>query len=177
MSLTDRMIQAVRADVALYEEVERDSRATIDAVVIVAGVSFALGVGAALNNLFAREPISVLFGLALGMVGGLISWTVLAGMTFLIGTEFLGAKVTWGAVLRTLGYAATPLLAAVLAFIPYAGAVVVAAATLWCVYLVFIAIRSALDISSAQAVATIFLCFVPAFLINALVYRTAIQVR
>src|SRR5262252_6299572 len=60
-SLTDRMIRAARLDVALYNEVEADTTATNQALMVVVLVAVASGIGLMLSSIIAGRP-----GVALG---------------------------------------------------------------------------------------------------------------
>jgi hypothetical protein len=58
-------------------------------------------------------------------------------------------------LLRTLGFAETPGLLAILSFIPILGGLLAAIAGIWTLVTSFIAVRQALDISNGKTVATI----------------------
>ena len=171
MSMVRRVLRAVRAEVALFEEVEHDARATTEALAIVVTVSVASGLSGILRNLASADAARAIIGLALGVLVGLVSWALFAAVTYAIGEYFLGAEATWGELLRTLGYAASPLLITGLGFVPLLGGLLVAVGIAWSIYLGFVAVRSALDISSGKAIVTILLAIVPPVALNAALYR------
>ena len=171
MSIARRLFRAVRAEVALFEEVEHDPRASAEAFAIVVTVSMALGFGGALKTLAGTDASRLVTGLALGVMVGLISWTLIAAATYAIGEYFLGAEATWGELLRTLGYASSPLILGGFGFVPFLGGLLVAVAVLWSIYLGFVAVRSALDISSTKTIATILLAVIPPLVASAVLYR------
>lgn len=47
-------------------------------------------------------------GVISGVVGSLIGWLAMAGLTYFIGTRLFKGTATWGELLRTLGFATTP---------------------------------------------------------------------
>ena len=164
MAIVDRMIRAAKGDVNLFEEVEHDPGATTEALIVVAVVAVAEAIGAAIAASMTRggHPVS---GIISGLVIGIIGWAVFAGITYFIGTRLFNADATWEEVLRTLGYAHSPNIVSILVFIPILGGLVALVAGVWALYLGFVAIRSALDISSGQTVATILLSIIPAVIV------------
>ena len=76
--LIDRMIRAAKLDVNLYEEVEADKGALVQAMAVVVMSSVAAGLGGlqgGIGNIF------------LTTVMALIGWYVWAYLTYLIGTK------------------------------------------------------------------------------------------
>jgi hypothetical protein len=165
MAVADRMMRAAQGQVALYEEVEHDPAATTQALTVVVVVAIASGVGAAIGQVMMGRPGGAIMGLILGVISSLIGWAVFAGVTYLIGTRLFHADATFEEVLRTLGYSYSPNILQALAFIPILGWLIAIAAGLWTLYLVFVAIRSALDISTGQTIGTILLSLIPAGII------------
>lgn len=166
MALQDRMLRAVRGEVALFEEVENDQTATTEALIIVAIGAISLGIGAALGTMLMGSPAAAAASLVVGVLNALIGWAVFSGLTFFIGTRLFGAEATWEEVLRTLGYAYTPMVIGFVGIIPIIGWLVVAVAGLWALYLAFVAIRSALDVDTGKTIATILLSIAAVFIIS-----------
>jgi hypothetical protein len=165
MAVTDRMMRAAQGQVSLYEEVEHDPAATTEALTVVVIVAIAGGVGSGIAQVMAGRPGAAVVGLILGIISGLIGWAVFAGVTYFIGTKLFNAEATWEEVLRTLGYSYSPTVLGVLSFIPVLGPLITLIAGLWTLYLVFVAMRSALDISTGQTIGTILLAIIPTALI------------
>ena len=144
-SITDRMKGAAMLDVATYEEVEADTTATGQAAVVVVLGAVAAAIGASG------------FGLR-GMIGApiasLIGWVLWAGATYFIGAKVFGGTATWGELLRTIGFAHSPKVLAVLGIIPILGPIVGFIIGIWLLATGLIAIRQALDISTGKAVVT-----------------------
>jgi hypothetical protein len=148
-SLTERMLGAAKLDAGTYEEVEADTTATPQAMLVVVLASLAAGVGS-----LRMLGVGGLLGSALA---SLIGWYVWAFITYFIGTRFLpGAKTQadMGQLLRTIGFSAAPGLIRVLGIIPGLFTLVFFVAWLWSLVTMVVAVRQALDYdSTGRAVA------------------------
>ena len=141
-SYAERLIGAAKLDVAIYEEVEADTRATGMAMATVALVAVAAGIGS------AQFGVTVLLG---GIIVQLVAWFIWAFLTFIIGTKLLpeaGTDCTLDQMLRTLGFAAAPGLLLALAFIPLVGSLLRIIVPFWMLATMVIAVRQALDYQS-----------------------------
>jgi hypothetical protein len=150
-SLTDRMQRAARLDVQLYEEVEADRNATNQALMVVVIVAVASGIGAAIDGGLGNAAL----GLVGGVMRGIFGWAVFSFATYYVGVRLFGGTATWGETLRTLGFAQTPGVLFVFAFVPIVGWLVAVAAAIWTLVATFIGVRQALDISNGKTVATV----------------------
>ena len=144
-SITERMKGAALLDVATYEEVEADTTATGQAAVVVTIGAIASAIGA------SRGGAGGIIG---ALVASLIGWVLWAGVTYFIGTRMLGGTATWGELLRTLGFAQSPKVLAVLALVPGLGWIVGLVLSIWLLTAGIVAIRQALDFSTGKAVVT-----------------------
>ena len=138
-----RMIGAAMLNPHIYEEVEADRSATLQAMAVVVLVALATGIG----NI---GPGSI-FGLLGGVLVGLVGWMFWAWVTYLVGTSILRSAEThadWSQLARTLGYAQSPGVLKIFGFIPAIGPIVVVAASIWQFAAMVIAIRQALDYTS-----------------------------
>ena len=176
MAIVDRMIRASKGEVDLYEEVEHDPAATTEAVIVVAVVALAAGVGSAIGVASGGHTAGAIAGLIAGVISAVIGWAVFAGVTYFIGKHLFNADVTWEEVLRTLGYANSPNVLTIVAGIPVLGGIIAVVVGLWALYLAFVAIRAALDISTAQTIATILLSIIPAAIIGAIIQAPLLMV-
>jgi hypothetical protein len=141
--LVERMIRASLLDVRLYEEVEGDRNLTSQAMLVVIISSLAAGFGG-IGTFGVR-------GLLMGTVYALISWVVWAILTFFIGTKLLPEPQTKsdpGELLRTIGFASSPGVIRILAFIPILGWLISLVAMVWMLVTMVIAVRQALDYQS-----------------------------
>ena len=140
-----RMIRAARLDVHVFEEVEADTGATLQAMAVVLVVALATGLG----SLGASDGGVV--SLVSGIVLGVVTWALWALVTYLVGTTVFGTPETeadWGQLARTTGFAQSPGVLRVLGFIPVIGAVLFVAVILWQFAAMVIAVRQALDYRS-----------------------------
>jgi len=140
-SMVRRMIGAATLDVATYEEVEHDTTATMQAGFVVVLAAVAQGVA---------SPVGVISG----VVGSLIGWLAMAGLTYFIGTRLFKGTATWGELLRTLGFATAPGILYIVGIIPILGWLATLVIMLWVLVAVVIAIRQALDVTTGKAVLT-----------------------
>src|SRR6185436_8639210 len=100
-SLTQRMIGAAKLDAATYEEVEADTTATPQAMLVVVLASVAAG--------FGVLRVVGIGGLLIAALASLIGWYVWAFITYFVGTRFLPGPKTqadMGQLLRTIGFSA-----------------------------------------------------------------------
>lgn len=151
------MIGAAKLDVDTFEEVEADSSATKQAMLVVVIVAVATGIG-----LVATGGLP---GVILGIVVGLGGWAAWAWITYFIGTRLLPTADThadWGQLARTLGFAQSPGVFKVVGFVPGVGLVIFALAAIWQLVAMIIAIRQALDyISTWRAIGVALIGFIP----------------
>ena len=164
-SIVGRMIRAARLEEAVYEEVEHDQSATRQAAIVVVGTSIAAGIGAG----FAVG----ISGLILITIFGLISWAVYAWITYFIGTRLLAGPETsanWGELARTLGFANSPRALLVLGVVPALAGVVGLVVGLWVLWATVVALRAALDFSTARAIGTAILGMIVQVLILSIVF-------
>ncbi len=142
-TIWDRMFRAAKLDAELYEEVEADRDATLQAMTVVLLASVAAGIG------------SLGSGSALGLVtetiGALLAWLFWAFLTYIIGTRLLpepDTKADYGELLRTIGFASAPGVVQVLGIVPGLGAPLFLLAGVWMLIAMVIAVRQALDYTS-----------------------------
>ncbi|HYR84426.1 MAG TPA: YIP1 family protein [Terriglobia bacterium] len=139
-SFRDRIVGAAKLSVATYEEVEHDNGATGQAIAIVVLSSLAasLGSGAQLGA----------GSLLRGTLTSILSWFIWAALTYFIGTKILATpstRATWGELLRTTGFAASPGMLRILGIIPFTSALVFLVTAIWMLIAFVIAVQAALD--------------------------------
>jgi hypothetical protein len=146
--LIQRMFRAARLEPALYEEVEHDGGATMQALLVVLLSSVAAGIG--------NVGIGGVNGMLSGLLGSVVGWVVWSGVVYVLGTRVLPETATeadLGQLLRTLGFASSPGLIRVLGFLPLIGWLASAVAFFWMLAATVVAVRQALDYTStARAV-------------------------
>jgi hypothetical protein len=145
-----RLIGAAALDAAIYEEVEEDAGATVQAMIVVLLSSVAAGVGA--TGLGAHIGAIAFFSTV-----ALISWAAWALVTFEIGSRLLpgpDTRVTPGQLLRTIGFSATPGMMAALGVMRAVAVPAFIVSSVWMLLAMIVAVRQALDYpSTARAVA------------------------
>ena len=140
VQLLDRMIRAARLDPAVYEEVEADTEATDQAVLVVVISSVAAGLGGVFAGGF--------LGLIGAVVVALFGWYLWSFLVYFLGTRVLAESQTHadlGQMLRTVGFAASPGIIRVFGFLPLIGPVVNLIAAVWMLLAMILAVRQALD--------------------------------
>ena len=167
MALIDGMIRAARLDTALYEEVERDTTETNNALTVVAISAIATGIGGAIGaamNPTAAAPNPIV-GLIFGVVIALIGWVVWTGFVYFVGTRLFGGTATWGEVMRTVGYANSPGVLNVLSFVPVLGALIGFVVFIWTIVTTVVGVRQALDVGTGKAILAAIIGGVCAFVV------------
>jgi len=139
----DRIIRAAKLDVSLYEEVEADTTALKQAMLVVVLSSIAAGIGT-----IAKGGLS---GIIIGAILALIGWYIWAYITYFIGARLLPepqTKADHGELLRTIGFSSSPGLIRILCVIPGLLGVVSIIASIWMLIAMVVAVRQALDYQS-----------------------------
>tara|TARA_B100001093_G_scaffold513124_1_gene584396 strand:- start:3059 stop:3580 length:522 start_codon:yes stop_codon:yes gene_type:complete len=138
----NRIYRAIKIDVELYEEVEKDKNATIQAGAVVVLSSLAAGVGAlqmGVSN-FVLAPIM-----------SLLSWYVWAYVIYFVGVKLFGGaktKSNHGELLRTIGFSSAPGLIRIFGVTPDLMIVTFVGSALWMLACMVVAVKSALDYES-----------------------------
>ena len=141
-NLINRIYRAIKIDVELYEEVERDKSATIQAGLVVVLSSMAAGVGAL--QLGASNFL-------LAPIFSLISWYVWAYIIYFVGVKLFPEKNTksnHGELLRTIGFSSAPGLIRVFGVTPDLMAVTFIGSAFWMLACMVVGVRAALDYKS-----------------------------
>jgi len=154
-----RIIGALLLKDEIYEEIEADGGATIQALLIVVLSQLAISVWflVLLENSNPSVPVSWSIGdTLLAVVQGIIYWALLAGVIYVIGVTLFNTNQTqasWGEVARTIGFAQTPNLFLFLTPLVVTFGEVLAlwlafACVSWTITATVIAVRAALDYTS-----------------------------
>jgi hypothetical protein len=153
-SIINRMVRAAKLDVNLYEEVEADTTANGQAFLVVVLVSLATGIGTGIAGLFIHEGIWFLWGLLIGLATSIFGWLAWSFIAYILGTTILKGpetQATYGELLRTIGFSTSPGVLRFFSFIPFLGGLIAFVASIWSLIAGVIAVRQALDISTARA--------------------------
>ena len=137
-----RIFRAIKIDPELYEEVEHDKSATLQAAAVVILSSLAAGVGAI--HLGVSNFI-------LGPLISLASWNFWAFLIFIVGTKLFPDKQTksdHGELLRTIGFSSAPGLIRILGITPELMTVTFIGSSFWMLACMVVAVRQALEYKS-----------------------------
>ena len=138
----NRVFRAIKIDIDLYEEVEADKSATIQAGMVVVLSSLAAGVGAihlGVSNLLLAPLLS------------LLSWYVWAYIIYFVGVKIFPdpeTKSDHGELLRTIGFSSAPGIIRVFGFTPTLMTVTFIGSAFWMLACMVVAVKSALDYKS-----------------------------
>ncbi len=139
----NRVLRACKLDSELYEEVEADRDATMQAALVVVLSAAASGIGLAAGM--------GLFGVVVFSLAALLGWYIWAYLTYFIGTRLLPEEQTeadHGQLLRTLGFASAPGMLRIFGVVPGIGPLIFPISAVWMLFATVIAVRQALDYSS-----------------------------
>ena len=161
-TFVQRMIGAALLDINVYEEVEHDTTATMQAAAVVVAVAVSMAIGAAGRGTG---------GMFSGLIAAVVGWLIWSGITYLIGANLFGGTATWGELLRTIGFAQSPGVLFILGVIPFLGGIAMLVVALWMLVAVIIAIRQALDFTTGKALLTALLGWIAYGLVAGVVAR------
>jgi hypothetical protein len=150
------MMRAMRLDKTFFEEVEHDPSYNQDALIVVILVSLVGAVGGFLGRLIAGAGfVSAVFNLIIGLALAIVSYFLWVYVAHYIGTRFFKGQGDRGEVQRAFGFAYSPQILNILAFIPCLGGFIGLIAWFWSVVAGFIAIRQSLDQDDTNALLTV----------------------
>jgi hypothetical protein len=147
-----RLIGAAALDATIYEEVEADPSAMIQAFTIVVLSSLAAGFGATGRGSASAANIGFF------SIAALLTWATWALITFQIGARVMPepqTNVDVGQLMRTIGFAATPGLLQVFGAIPGVTIPAFIISTAWMLAAMIVAVRQALDYTSTARAITV----------------------
>ncbi len=138
-----RVLRACKLDSELYEEVEADRDAMMQAALVVVLSAAASGIGLSTGM--------GLFGVVVFSLAALLGWYIWAYLTYFIGTRLLPEEQTeadHGQLLRTLGFASAPGMLRIFGVVPGIGQLSFPISAVWMLFATVVAVRQALDYSS-----------------------------
>ena len=162
---SDRLLQALKLEPALFEEVEADVEASGQAALTVILSSVAAGIGGASSGWY---------GIVGHTVVAILGWVVWAYLSFIIGSRLLPepqTKADMGQLLRCTGFASAPGLLQVFGFIPLVGGLIRFTVAIWMLAAFVIAVRQALDYTDTlRAVAVCFIGWLVLMALNVILF-------
>ena len=138
--ISERMIRAIKLDDRLFEEVEHDESATLQAALVVVISSVAAGVGTMHKTGIAGVFLSTAVALA--------AWYIWAYVVYFIGVKLMPEPNTEsnpGELLRTIGFSSAPGIFRLFGFLPQIGNLIVLISSIWMIVAMIKAVKSALD--------------------------------
>jgi hypothetical protein len=144
-TMTQRVVGALKLDVATYEEIEHDPAALRQAAILVGVIALVSGlVGGLLNT---DNFLAAVIG---QLVSAFVGWLVWSVVIWLIGTKVFHGQADLPEMLRVLGFAYAP---SVFSALPCINVLVL----FWLLATGFVAVRAGLDLDNAQTAFTIIL--------------------
>ena len=141
-SFINRIFRAAKLDAHVYEEVEADQSATLQAAIVVVLSSIAAGIGAislGASNFLMAPVLS------------LVSWYIWAYLIYFIGAKLFpepNTQADHGQLLRTIGFSSAPGLIRIFGFTPELMSITFIGSGIWMLVAMVVAVRQALDYQS-----------------------------
>lgn len=162
-SFVMRMVRAAMLHADTYEEIEADRSSIGQAALVVAlacgaaALGFWLRIEAGASVLIDTRPLY--FQVAVVGLEPLVIWIGASAFSYMTGASFFRGPETetdFLEVLRTTGFAFTPALLAAFSFVPPGtlGIAILIVARLWSLVATVVAVRQALDFTTARAIGT-----------------------
>jgi hypothetical protein len=153
------MLRAAALHADTYEEVEADPSSLRQAAAVVMAASLAIAGARAIQAAQAGvEGDRLAFQVGISLLEPLVLWLGGSAFALMVGATFFRGPETesdYSELLRTTGFAFTPALLRLLVFLPQpAGLAIDLLARAWTFVAVVVAIRQALDFTTARAIGT-----------------------
>lgn len=161
--MLERMIRAARLDIGVYEELERDTTANGQALTVVVIVSILSGLGFFIASVFGGDFVGAIVTLIVSVLIAIVGWALFAFITYFVGTRLFGGTATWGELLRTIGFAYTPLVIGIIPCLGFIG-------WIWFIITSIVAIRQSLDVTTGKAVLTAIIAAVVYLILAGIVF-------
>jgi hypothetical protein len=164
----DRIVRAIRLDWTVFREIAQDREATKEAAIIVLVVTFLAALGGTGGLLMAQvDAGTAILGFFVNWFvnGILIGWIGWAILTYFVGAVLFKGQTDVQEMMRVLGYASAPRLLGLLGFIPCVGWLFVIAGWVLSLIAGIIAIREAMEFDTGNAIITVVISWIAAFVI------------
>jgi hypothetical protein len=143
MTVTERVTGVLALRPSVFEEIEADKTANVQAFAVVVLASIAAGLGGGLSG--------GAIGMARETLGAVVGWAMWAGVTYVLGARLMPERAThtdMGELLRVIGYSYAPSFFALFAGLPLVGYGIRVAVDFWLLATTVLAVRQALDYTS-----------------------------
>ena len=166
--MIDRIVRAIRLDWTVFREIAQDREAMKQAAIIVIVVTFLSALGGTGGLLIAQvDAGTAILGFFVDWFinGILIGWIGWAVLTYLVGTILFKGQTDVQEMMRVLGYASAPRLLGLFGFIPCIGGLIAIAGWVLSLIAGIIAIREAMDFDTGNAIITVVISWIAAFVL------------
>ncbi len=167
--MIQRMIGAALFNVQTYEEIEADPGALGQAIMVVLLVTVCGAVGGVISGVISGSSLlGIIIGVVGGLVFGIVRWALWVSVLYLVGGKMLRTghtETSWGELGRVLGFAYTPGVLSLFAFVPVIGGLFPVVGFFWTLAAAVVAVRQALDFeSTGRAIGVVVLAGVIGFI-------------
>jgi len=160
MTFGERVVGALKLDVATFEDIERDPSAMGQAIGIIALAA----VASSLGNIWSAAPFAIVFG----VIASLVGYMVWALVVWAVGTKLMPDPQThadFPEAFRTIAFASAPGLIGVVSIIPFLGwflmLLLLPIIWLWSMAAMVVAVKAVLDYTETfKAVIVVIIGFV-----------------
>lgn len=158
--MLQRMIGAAFFNAHTYEEVEADQNALGQAIGVVLLVTVCGVIGGIIEGILADEAAKgIIIGLIAGLAFGIVRWALWVTVILMVGGGLLrsgGTQTSWSEVGRVLGFAYTPGVLSIFAWVPVVGWLIAVAAFFWTLAAAVMGVRQAMDFEgTGRAIAVV----------------------
>jgi hypothetical protein len=158
--IVGRIVRMIKFDSTVYKEIEEDTGANTEAIVVVVVATFLAALGSAVTS-------GSFFGMFFSRwIGGIVGWLVWTVVTTFIGTRFFKGETNYYEMGRCLGYATAPLAIGILGAIPCLGIFAGLISLILLLVVGFFAVREALDLPTERTLLVLVIGWVIVFLVN-----------
>lgn len=147
--MMQRMIGAAFFNAHTYEEIEADQSALGQAIGVVILVTICGVIGGIIQGILNDDAArGIIIGLVGGLAFGIVRWALWVTVILMVGGGLLrssGTQTSWAEVGRVLGFAYTPGILAIFAWVPWIGWLFAVAAFFWTLAAAIMGVRQAMD--------------------------------
>lgn len=147
--MLQRMIGAAFFNANTYEEIEADQSALGQAIGVVVLVTICGAIGGLVSGVLeGATALSIIIGVCYGLAFGIIRWALWVTVILMVGGGLLrssNTETSWSEVGRVLGFAYTPGVLSIFAWIPGIGDLFSLVAFFWTLAAAIMGVRQAMD--------------------------------
>lgn len=158
-----RITGVLAMDPATFREIENDSGATFQALIVVVVSAILSSLGGALGGFLlnlndGNQGFSSARFIAMA-VWVTVAWLLWSAITYLLGTKVFKGEATYGEMLRVIGFAHAPHAFGIFALLPIFGVAITLLVSVWSLGAGVVAIYEGLDLDIGKTIAVALLGF------------------